>query len=54
MKKSAKDLIWCLYSFTNNWLKLHGYTMVRNGGVFGYKVKITKKRKLNKYNLPFI
>lgn len=54
MKRSARELLWQQYPFTNNWLRLHGYAMVRNGGVFGYKVKITKKRKLDKYNLPFI
>lgn len=50
MRKSARELIHCQMPFSNNWLRLHGYAMVRNGGAWGWKFK---KKKNIRTPLPF-
>lgn len=52
MKKLASELTKNAIPFTNNWLKLHDYAIVRNGGVWGYKIKRIKGRR--KEVLPFM
>lgn len=52
MKKLASELIRNDVPITNNWLKLHGYSIIRNGGAWGYKTKKTKGRR--KEVLPFM